>query len=574
MSVHTTSTRQRGGGAWERRRKQPTAGSDGRESAEERDDPNDKEKKQNQVWLLVACVFASYFFFRLFFKWGTKTLEKNIEKYVEKSQRHIYKADHNNNYMPRALAEGYFRKPSADRKQNTNKQNKRASDDNPVEMMRQQRHLHSSRQQTKQSDTVSSLLANFQQKLVHKKNPSADVVAQQQQQKQKQSSPLRELPARVCVSKKDSLTDFSSKTPRKCHVDLCPPQLSLPPPESQESHNNHNIIVSSPNHYGHGFVHRPDIIRNSHTSMMLPGQAGSGSGCAISHKYQFIYIHVLKSGGMTLKTFLKQGLCQGSTKMPCALGQDHLQIVGCHSAVVQYPHYFVWSFVRNPFGRMYSIYAMALDYRQRKKKDTTVMLPPFSFDEFVHAKGASHSLKNKKRRQHYKRRRLLGGGGGGRFANRHGNKREFAEAMWSKMAPSSSSSKCTARRSMTYMDAVHCQPQYYFLFNEQDCPVFDYLGHLETFATDLKTVVDMIDSPELTQHYQQWTLNSTAINNSGLHKEKSTSFGSKQKEAQHGGSLRLAYESASGEGDLQQVVAKEYAKDFELLGYDPTVIPE
>jgi Sulfotransferase family len=102
----------------------------------------------------------------------------------------------------------------------------------------------------------------------------------------------------------------------------------------------------------YGFiVHQHNNTRGRR--MAISGSAVSGSGCAISHTYKFVYIHVLKSGGMTVKTFLKRGLCG------MAASCEALKIVNCAKAIIDYPDYFSFSFVRNPFDRMYSAYSMA-----------------------------------------------------------------------------------------------------------------------------------------------------------------------------------------------------------------------
>jgi hypothetical protein len=369
----------------------------------------------------------------------------------------------------------------------------------------------------------------------------------------------RNLPAEMCVS-------FNAEN-LQCQVQPCNDTMFLSPD------------------YSHGFVHRPASLRNH--SMMLSGQAKAGSGCAISHRYQFLYIHVLKSGGMTIKTFLKQALCHLSTKMPCKGGPDALQIVSCRTAIQRYPHYFVWSFVRNPYGRMYSSYAMALDYNHKKGRNET--LPPFEFEQYVTAKGGGGNLHPHSKKRRYNR--------GIRPTTTNG--RQLRELFMphnrqSLHLPPRRGSKtgnhplltltpqCQARRSLTYMDPVHCQPQYQFLFDDdhRHCPVFDFLGRLEHFQQDLKRVVGILQSPELDRHYQIWWNQSTASSNTtednnGLlydRKDNSTSFGSQQKQAKLGGNLQRAYQRNNNNG-LRQAVAKEYALDFELLGYDPNVVP-
>lgn len=160
----------------------------------------------------------------------------------------------------------------------------------------------------------------------------------------------------------------------------------------------------------------PDIPR----TMQVAGSAEAGSGCALSDKYGFLFIHNLKVGGTTTKSFIREALCPGSksqkrntTKIPsaswtnpaqnslgqektsnvttapmskvrdrpsyvrkilpktsrgkspwrkppfeCSKGSETLRIVSCKSGlrIAKEKSYFVWSFVRNPFSRLYSGY--------------------------------------------------------------------------------------------------------------------------------------------------------------------------------------------------------------------------
>lgn len=186
-----------------------------------------------------------------------------------------------------------------------------------------------------------------------------------------------------------------------------------------------------------GAVLRDNTIRG--TPMVVSGEAQSGSGCALSRRHGFIYIHVLKSGGMTVKAFLKRALCGGRTQMPCATGRDVLEIVNCGAALQQYPEYFVFSFVRNPYSRLYSGYSMAIMYDRRQQKEKAP--PVLSFPDFA----------------------------------LHKNIRAQASPV----------------------SASHYIPQSIFLFDGSDCPVFDFLGRLEHFEKDLVEILKIIDSREL-----------------------------------------------------------------------------
>ena len=171
--------------------------------------------------------------------------------------------------------------------------------------------------------------------------------------------------------------------------------------------------------------------------MVLSGSANSGSGCAISHQYKFMYIHVLKSGGMTVKAFLKNALC-GRTEKPCPMGDHVLEIVNCGINVAKHRDYFIWSFVRSPFSRLYSGYSMADSMRNHRA--------PYTFETFALATN---------------------------------QKRLF----------------------MSSTSPHHYSPQINFLFDSKNCPVVDFIGRLEHFDADMQIVLDKIQSPELQTYF-------------------------------------------------------------------------
>ena len=286
-------------------------------------------------------------------------------------------------------------------------------------------------------------------------------------------------------------------------------------------------------HYGHGLVHRDNDLRG--TSMMTSGQAKVGSGCAMSVKYKFIYIHVLKSAGMTIKAFLKRALCGGSTGnvTPCfesdelehsdghdAPAEPLLEIVNCAAALQEHPDYFVWSFVRNPFARLYSGYSMADDFRHRH-----------------HAGRRSNSAGNHDEQQH---------------------DNDMPAFTFSDFGTASQA----GRSRLTSASNAHFLPQTNFLFSRASCPVFDFLGRLEHLDEDLQTVLQIVGSPELTDYVR--------AQNGTIHHERNTAYGSSKSSSELHGDLRNAYPS---DGAVQAAAAVEYARDFKLLGYDPKVIP-
>jgi len=208
----------------------------------------------------------------------------------------------------------------------------------------------------------------------------------------------------------------------------------------------HNNTTTAP-HFTDGALLRDNNIRG--TPMILSGKARAGSGCAVSRKHKFIYIHVLKSGGMTLKAFFKKALCDGSTEMPCQNGRDMLDIVDCRAALQQYPDFFVFSFVRNPYARLYSGYSMATLYgnedAQQEQHSSQI-----SFEQFA-------------------------------------------------LRP-------RIRDSMSPVSASHYVPQSVFLMDRHECPVYDFVGRLEHLEEDLLQVLHLIGAPELLQAFQKGML--------------------------------------------------------------------
>ena len=290
---------------------------------------------------------------------------------------------------------------------------------------------------------------------------------------------------------KDKTNVCAVKNDNTCTIERCDPD---------------NTSLEEINYRG-GFIHRDDDIRGA--SMRVSGSAMAGSGCAMSIKYKFVYIHVLKSGGISLKGFLKNALCGTqdnatsvafSSRAPfsCKAGTNVLQIVDCAAAIRQRPDFFVWSFVRNPYSRFYSEYAMAAGYERNPYDE-----PKFSFEDFA---------------LHPHQRRVL-----------------------------------------SRVSSSHYLPQTAFLFDRMECPVFDYLGRLEKLNEDLETVLEFIGSPELIDY-------AAAMN--GVHHATGTAFGKALKSRDSSFDLRKVFNEK-----LQQSAVTEYANDFRLLGYDERVIP-
>lgn len=310
--------------------------------------------------------------------------------------------------------------------------------------------------------------------------------------------PLNHVPPTVCVDRKTHKQANGIVTQSGCNFEPCTkPKIHRQLPE-------------------YGFVRYLEPGYRGRV-MVVPGSAKDGAGCAISHKYKFIYIHVLKSGGSSIKDFLRVALCSESeqTDPKCMIDQPEkkLAIVNCGTAIKKYGHsYFVWSFVRNPFARLFSGYAMAASGSFTKVKT------PLEFERFAMANNVERQQLSRTHRSHY-------------------------------------------------------FPQTYFLFNgfksaQGGCPVFDFLGRLEKFDRDMSVVLDRINSPELNRLYYI-VQNGTMIRNGG------TSYGHKKMvkdpndKNNSSGILKNAYRNET----VRKAVIHEYSLDFYLLGYSPDMIP-
>ncbi len=181
-------------------------------------------------------------------------------------------------------------------------------------------------------------------------------------------------------------------------------------------------------------VLREDGVKRAR--MQVGGSASWDSGCVISHKYKFVYAHVLKSGGSALKTFIRRSFC-GEEDPDCRKADKQIiSPASCSTAISKHPDYFFWSFVRNPFSRMYSMYSMMEGFPVRGKS-----FADFPFDAFV---------LNPNERSQY-----------------------------------------------TRMSSSHYVPQHKFLFDSNGCPSIDFFGRVEHFDEDLKVVLKHLNAPEM-----------------------------------------------------------------------------
>jgi hypothetical protein len=106
----------------------------------------------------------------------------------------------------------------------------------------------------------------------------------------------------------------------------------------------------------------------------------------------------------------------------------------------------------------------------------------------------------------------------------------------------------------------HYDRQDSFLFSEEDdCPVFDFLGRVEYFDDDMRRVLHHLNATKMLDY----------LDSIGGKIIQANSWGADKKKLLVGG-LRKEYSTPQ----IIHRVAANYASDFQLLGYDPDVIPE
>ena len=88
--------------------------------------------------------------------------------------------------------------------------------------------------------------------------------------------------------------------------------------------------------YAGRFVHRETNVEK--TLMETIGDRGWGSGCVVSEKYRFVYIHVLKSGGTSTKEFLRKSLCGIDDEDCKRVDPLILRPSGCRAAILWRPY--------------------------------------------------------------------------------------------------------------------------------------------------------------------------------------------------------------------------------------------
>lgn len=218
---------------------------------------------------------------------------------------------------------------------------------------------------------------------------------------------------------------------------------------------------------------RPLDIRGTRSMMMSTSnptkdeaEGGRFNVCAISEEYQFIFVPTLRSGGGTILSILKKGMCDGGsfdeTTLQCTnqddgkSGRERLRFQECAEVVSTYPDYKVFTFVRNPYSRWLSAYAMGVAFSRSQFKNFPLTIEEFLFDP-----------------------------------------KSLTKYSW--------------------VQSNYWTSQMNFFLDYQGCPVVDFIGHLELFDQDMAVILNIIGRPSpLIRYFEE--------NNHDIQAKKSFSY--------------------------------------------------
>lgn len=228
-----------------------------------------------------------------------------------------------------------------------------------------------------------------------------------------------------------------------------------------------------------------------------------------------------------MKKFIRDSLC-GPDDDDCEhVPKTLVRAEGCIKSIRDHQDYFHFSFVRNPFSRMYSAYRYVTYAPSYVDVLHTHFSPISSWQSMMDGFPPKNGIR-------------------GRLPTKDLSFSDFV------LIPNE-------RELHTSMWPGHYDRQETFLFSEDKCPVFDFLGRIEYFDEDMRRVLNHLNATKMTDYLDSMGGKITPANSWGADKKKFLV-----------GGLRKEYSAPHIAGR----VASEYMSDFQLLGYNSYDIPD
>ena len=285
-----------------------------------------------------------------------------------------------------------------------------------------------------------------------------------------------------------------------------------------------------------------------------------------------MYLHVLKSGGSAIKEFIRNSIC-GEENPECKnVSRSIVRPEACKKAVMNHTDYFIFSFARNPFSRMFSMYSMMDGFPPKNRTAANLRNRNYRYPfdpskmqrgEFPRPWRESHLLHNLSHD-------VLN-------ASELTNNQTLLHAQWrGRNMPQSNDGarrrldtadfpfsdfvlKPRDRARHTSMSSTHYIEQAQFVFSKEECPCFDFLGRVEHFDEDMKIILHHINATKMIRYFESIGGKVNPVNTWGSNKKMTL-----------GGNLSSAYVSKA----VVNRVISEYYRDFKLLGYNIDEVPE
>jgi len=183
---------------------------------------------------------------------------------------------------------------------------------------------------------------------------------------------------------------------------------------------------------------------------------GRDTGCYVSDKYRFVFVHTLKNAGSSTQAWLRGALCDGAAIEKC--DESVLRVTVCRKTFDNHPDYFRWTWARDPLDRAVSLYAMAIFWQK------TMPIGP---------QHGMHGLRGQGQDKVESMR-------GVSFAKFWGN---------------------PGRAQLSKMDAIHFKEQATFMRSKDGCFAVDYVGRLSDGDSDMGRIVERIGAKPLKEFY-------------------------------------------------------------------------